>query len=56
MEQARVERELIRVKGEKPVEFVNWVTRHGPVWTNDAKQALTLRWVGAEPGTSLPFD
>jgi penicillin amidase len=50
VEQARIERELIHVKGEKPVEFVNWVTRHGPVWTNDGKQVLALRWVGAEPG------
>ena len=50
VEQARLERELIRVKGEKPVEFANWVTRHGPVWSSDGGQVLTLRWVGAEPG------
>ncbi|MEP6537788.1 MAG: penicillin acylase family protein [Bryobacteraceae bacterium] len=50
VEQARLERELIRVKGEKPVEFANWVTRHGPVWNTDGGQVLTLRWIGAEPG------
>ncbi len=50
VEQARAERELIRVKGDKSVEFVNWITRHGPVWSNDGKQVLSLRWIGAEPG------
>jgi penicillin G amidase len=27
-------------------------TRHGPVLWEDGKRALTLRWVGAEPGTA----
>ena len=30
-EQARLEREMIAVKGGQPVEFSQWVTRHGPV-------------------------
>ena len=31
VEQARSESEWIRVKGARPVEFRQWVTRHGPV-------------------------
>ena len=31
VEQARTERELIQVKGQKPVELVTFVTRHGPI-------------------------
>ncbi|HYP14234.1 MAG TPA: penicillin acylase family protein, partial [Bryobacteraceae bacterium] len=48
VEQARPEREYIRVKGERPVEFVNWVTRHGPILTNAGGRELTLRWAAAE--------
>jgi penicillin G amidase len=50
VEQARPESELILVRGENAVEFKNWVTRHGPIWRTDGKQAMTLRWVAAEPG------
>jgi penicillin G amidase len=50
VEQARLERERIPVKGDKPVEFANWITRHGPVWTNINNRVLTLRWMAAEPG------
>jgi penicillin amidase len=50
VEQARGERELIRVKGQNPVEVVNWVTRHGPIIAADEKQRLALRWAAAEPG------
>lgn len=49
IEQARPERELILVKGGKPVEFTNWITRHGPVWSVTGSQALALRWTAAEP-------
>jgi len=55
-EQARVEREIIRVKGERNEELLNVVTRHGPLVVQDAERALALRWVGAEPGSAgLPF-
>ncbi len=53
--QARPERELIRVKGARPVELVNWVTVHGPI-LRQGKLRLALRWVAAEPGTfQFPF-
>ncbi len=54
--QARSERELIPVKGGRPVEVGNWVTGHGPLWTTDRQQRLSLRWTAAEPGGfQFPF-
>ena len=50
MEQARTERELIQVKGQKPVELVTFVTRHGPILVADGGRFLALRWTLAEPG------
>src|SRR5882724_11509826 len=32
IEQARAEREVIRVKDKAPVEMSMWVTRHGPIF------------------------
>jgi penicillin amidase len=55
-EQARQEREIILVKGAAAVEMPLWVTRHGPVYIDDAKEHLALRWAAAEPGTfQFPF-
>ena len=56
MEQARQEIELIPVKGQKPVELRQWVTRHGPVILDDQGDHLALRWVANEPNQfSNPF-
>jgi penicillin amidase len=52
--QARPERELIVVKGLRPVEMMNWVTVHGPIWI-EGKQRLALRWVAAEPAAAFQF-
>jgi penicillin amidase len=49
VEQARLERELIQVKGGKPVEISIWVTRHGPVFA-EGSDRIALRWAAAEPG------
>jgi penicillin amidase len=49
-EQARPEREVIRVKDQQPVEFTNFVTRHGPIWNVSGANILTLRWTAAEAG------
>jgi len=55
-EQARQEREIILVKGARAVEMPLWVTRHGPLYINDAKEHLALRWAAAEPGSfQFPF-
>jgi penicillin amidase len=48
VEQARAERETIRVKGRAPVELLVWVTRHGPLWISDGNTRAALRWAAAE--------
>ncbi len=54
LEQARLERELIPVRGEPPQEYVAWVTRHGPVF-REGGRFLALRWTAAEGGFAYPF-
>jgi penicillin amidase len=56
MEQARPEREFIRVKRERPVQIANWVTRHGPLFLAEGDRFVFLRWVAAESsGFQFPF-
>jgi penicillin amidase len=50
VEQAREEREIIRVKSRNPVEMNVWVTRHGPIFAQDGGNRMSLRWAAAEPG------
>ncbi|MGA2038468.1 MAG: penicillin acylase family protein [Bryobacteraceae bacterium] len=55
-EQARLEREIIRVKNQAAEEMLVWVTRHGPLLVNDKDAPMALRWVAAEPGfVQYPF-
>jgi penicillin amidase len=55
-EQAHQEREIIPVKGAKAVEMPLWITRHGPLYIDDATEHLALRWTAAEPGSfQFPF-
>lgn len=49
MEQARLERELIRVKGQPPVELLVWVTRHGPLFATEGGDRMALRWIAEDP-------
>ena len=56
MEQARLERDLISVKGGQPVQVASWITRHGPVVVNKDTQQYALRWTASEPeGLTFPF-
>lgn len=56
LEQARLETERILVKGTQPVEFQQWITRHGPVDVTPTNRFLALRWTAAEPGSfQFPF-
>jgi len=56
LEQARLEREVIRVKGQQPVELGVWVTRHGPVVFSRGDLHLALRWSATEAGEfAYPF-
>jgi penicillin G amidase len=50
-EQARLERELILVKGTGAVELPVWITRHGPLLAGTGAERLSLRWTAAEPGS-----
>ena len=51
VEQARLERDAIAMKGAKPIETVTWVTRHGPIFLGDENQQYSLRWAAADPGS-----
>lgn len=56
MEQARLERDAIAIKGAKPIETVTWVTRHGPIFLNDENRQYALHWAAADQGTfQFPF-
>ncbi|MBZ5603990.1 MAG: penicillin acylase family protein [Acidobacteriia bacterium] len=55
VEQARLDREAIAVKGSKPVILEQWITRHGPVFLSDENQSYALRWAAAEAGFPFPF-
>ncbi len=56
VEQARPEREIVRVRGQQPVEQLVWITRHGPLFASDGNNRMTLRWVAAEAGLfQYPF-
>ncbi len=51
IEQARLERGAIAIKGANPLPFDQWITRHGPVFLNDEKKIYALRWAAAEPSS-----
>ncbi len=53
VQQARFEPEIIKVKGERPVELGTWVTRHGPIFFSEGNQNYSMRWMAAEQS---PFD
>ena len=54
MEQAQLDREMIRVRDAKPVTLDVWVTRHGPVVLHEGHQSLSMRWSAAE-GFGFPL-
>jgi penicillin amidase len=49
-QQAREEREVIRVKGRAPIEMRTWVTRHGPMFVQENGVRMAMRWTASEPG------
>jgi penicillin amidase len=50
VEQARLEREIIRIKGQPAVELPVWTTRHGPLTYFEGKSRMAMRWSVAETG------
>lgn len=56
IEQARLERSAIAIKGAKPQVFEQWITRHGPIYLVDEGQSYALRWTAADAdGFQFPF-
>ncbi len=53
-EQAQLDTQVIAVRGEKPVLFENWVTRHGPIVVSEGGVNMALRWVASD-GLTFPF-
>jgi penicillin amidase len=53
IEQARLERDVIAVKGQTPLEFTIWVTRNGPIFLDDGNAHYSMHWIAAnnEPAT-----
>ncbi|MEO8098307.1 MAG: penicillin acylase family protein [Acidobacteriota bacterium] len=47
MQQAAVERDIVPVKDQKPVEVITMVTRHGPMLVSDENRAYTLQWLSS---------
>jgi penicillin amidase len=56
MEQARPEREVIRIKGAAPAGVMQWVTRHGPIFLAEGGRFISLRWAAADTaGVQFPI-
>ncbi|HML18896.1 MAG TPA: penicillin acylase family protein, partial [Bryobacteraceae bacterium] len=56
LEQARLERNAIAIKGARPLQFDQWITRDGPVFLNDQGREYALRWSAEDPdGFEFPF-
>jgi penicillin G amidase len=53
-EQARLDRQVIRVRGAQPVTLDIWVTHHGPVVLHEGLQSISMRWSAAE-GFGFPL-
>jgi penicillin amidase len=51
-QEMRVEKDTFAILGGPPVQVDLKFTRHGPVLWENGNRALTLRWVGSEPGTA----
>ncbi len=54
VEQAQLDRQIIAVRGRKPVQVDTWVTRHGPVIVEDSRNSYSMRW-SATDGFGFPF-
>jgi len=53
-EQAQPVRELIGVRGGKPVQLNTWITRHGPIVLREQGKSYSMRWSAAD-SFSYPF-
>lgn len=53
-EQAKLDRETIRVRGAKPLQIDIWVTRHGPIVLQANGKSYSMRWTATEQ-FAFPF-
>ena len=49
LEQAKPETELIRIKGQAPIQLTGWLTRHGPLFASENGETMALRWTAEDP-------
>ncbi|MCS6952779.1 MAG: penicillin acylase family protein [Bryobacterales bacterium] len=55
-EPARLEREVILVRGSQRATVFNWITRRGPIFIAEQGRFLSLSWIAAQPGAfEYPF-
>ncbi len=54
VEQAQLDRQMIGVRGQKPVQVDTWVTRHGPVVIHENGRSYSMRWIATD-GFAFPF-
>ncbi len=54
LEQAQLDRQIIGVRGGKPVQVDTWVTRHGPVIIHANGKSYSMRWSAAD-GFGFPL-
>ncbi len=54
IEQAQLDRQLIGVRGQKPVQVDTWVTRHGPIVIDENGKSYSMRWIATD-GFDFPF-
>ena len=50
VEQARLERHVIMVKGQAAENFDLWITRHGPIFINDGAAHFAMQWEADQDG------
>jgi penicillin amidase len=53
-QQAQLDRQVIGVRGAKPVEIDTWITLHGPVLAHENGKSFSVKWTAAE-GFGFPF-
>lgn len=54
-EQAALDREVVAVRGAKPVEVPVWITRHGPVFLSSGGRNYAIRWAAADADFRFVF-
>jgi penicillin amidase len=54
LQQARLDRQMIGIRGQAPVQMNTWITRHGPVLVHAQGKTYAMRW-SATDGFGFPF-